>query len=138
MGHNQLRCRTLERNAPGQRLKCNNRQRILIATAAQRLLLNLFGRQIFGRAHERASLGQAVGTRAWAKSDAKIGQEDTAIHIDQNIMGLDVAMDRATCVGIMQGIRDRREQGHAQRQTELAPVRDNIVSVQPAMYSIAM
>ena len=83
--------------------------------------------------------GQPIGACARTERDAKIGQQDTAVHVDQDVMRLDVAMDRAARVSIMQRIGDRREQ---RRRSSGSPSLPRFAmtswSVQPAMYSIAI
>ena len=66
----------------------------------------LFGRHVGGRAEGHAGLGHAAAAGLLhGERDAEVGHEGLAI-LQQDVLGLDVAMDDAALVGELEGGRD--------------------------------
>jgi porphobilinogen synthase len=67
---------------------------------AEGAALGLLGREVGGRAHHRAGLGEALlGARAHGPGDAEVGHLHLAGRRDEDVGRLDVAVDHAVAVG---------------------------------------
>ena len=69
-----------------------------VAAEVDGAALGLLGREVGGRAHHGARLGEGLLGVA-APGDAEVGDLDLAAGVDQHVAGLDVAVDDAVLVG---------------------------------------
>ena len=104
------RVRGLEGRLADEHLIPDDAQRILVAAAVEVALPHcLFGRHVGRRADRDAREGQPGVARGRAR-DTKVGDESaTCRPIDENVVRLDVAMDDAARVRVVQRIRDLTE-----------------------------
>ncbi len=74
-----------------------------VAAAVEILAFDLFGRQVLRAAHHRAGHGQ-LGALAGHLGDAEVGDLHPAGAVEQDVAGLDVAVDDALAVGVVEGV----------------------------------
>ena len=86
----------------GQQLVDHHPQRVEVRTGVGRLAVDLFGRQVLDGARHRAFGLADVGVGEGV-SQSEVGNLHRAIRGDQDVLGLDVAVDDAVAVGMVQG-----------------------------------
>ena len=90
----------LKRGLAGQHFVEHDSQRVDVAAAVAALALDLFGRDVFGRAHHLGKLGERQPARAFLAGDAEVDQLDAVFGIDHDVFGLQVAMHDAVVVDV--------------------------------------
>lgn len=123
--HDQLRRCAREGHNAGDDFVSDNRQRVEIAASINALRRRLLRRNIFWRSHENAGTGQTLTVRRLR--DAEVGQQNAPFDIDQDIMRLDVAVNGALRMGVVECISDWRNDADRHCQTERAAFADNRV-----------
>ena len=90
-----------ERQPAGQQLVRHDAERVQVRARVGRLAADLLGGQVLHRALDAARLRRlAVGIRA---GQAEVGDLHRAAGRDQDVLGLDVAVDDALCVRGLEG-----------------------------------
>ena len=107
----------------GDHLVEHDPERVDVAAGVDGLALGLLGREVGGRAHDRAGLGEALARLADGPGDAEVGHLDLAGVVDQDVAGLDVAVDHAAAVGEVQGAGHVRADGGRPGRRSRAPWR---------------
>ncbi len=79
----------------------NDGQAVNIAAAIDRTTLGLLRRHVFGCTQHHACL--RAGHHAGSASDAEVGEQGVTVATHQNVAGLDVTMDDAALVRVIQG-----------------------------------
>ena len=104
---------TLERHLAREQLIDDDRQRVEVAAAIERLAARLLGRHIGGRTlHEGVALAFAAPAPREAKID-DLGHEPAGGGgAQEDVRGLDVAMDDVVAVGLREGLRDLAGEVH--------------------------
>ena len=81
-------------------------QSVQIAAAGDRLAVGLLRGHVVGRA-EHAAIGRHVRA-AVQLGDAEVGELDVVLLVDQQVGRLEIAMDDAAVVGVLEGLLPRR------------------------------
>jgi hypothetical protein len=111
----------VEGDVAGEHLEEHDAQRVEVALRIDVLAQRLLGRDVVGRAEHAPVGGEALlGQRA---RDPEVGDLGRALLVDEDVLGLDVAVDDAVVVGGAQGAGDLDRVGHrlADRQAPVAP-----------------
>ena len=127
VGHDQLRRCARERHHAGDDLVGGDAERIQIAAAIDALGRRLLGRDILRRPHENARARQALTTGLGRLGDPKIGQQHAPVGIDHDILRLDIAVDCALRVGIIERRRDRLDDSDRVAQPQCSALFDDRV-----------
>ena len=91
---------------PGQHLVQQRAQTVEVDARANLLPGELLRRHVAQRAHDHSSLGRSLQRLAQQPRDAEVDEPGVAIGPDQDVPGLDVAVDHAARVSVVQGLRD--------------------------------
>src|SRR5438477_222387 len=91
---------------PGQHLVHQRAETTEVDARANLLRGELLRRHVAQRAHDHSSLGRSLQRLAQQPRDAEVDEPGVAIGPDQDISGLDVAVDHATCMGVVKGLGD--------------------------------
>jgi hypothetical protein len=92
-----------ERHPPGQHLEQHHPQGVHVAAGVHRLAPALFGGHV-GRRSNAHPGGCQAGVSADHLGDPEIGQERQAPVFHQHVGGLDVAVDNASLMGVIEGV----------------------------------
>ena len=97
------------RRVPGEHLVEHAAERVDVAPGGDLLLGGgLLGAHVVRRAERHAGLGHpAAGRGTQRQRDAEVGHHRAAV-VEQDVLGLDVAVDDAVPVGVVEGIGDGR------------------------------
>ena len=111
----------------------NHAERILIARARQLARVTLLGAHVHRRAHDRARLRliRALGHFG----NAKIGDDRFPVGIQENVPGLDIAMDHAPTVRITERCPDLEQPGANHRNRKRADVAQHALQ-RPARHEL--
>ena len=103
----------------GQHFIQHHAHAVNIAGKGHVLAARLFGRKVVHRAHHVIALGQGAAARH--AGNAKVRHLDQAFGIDQDVLGLDVAVDDTIIVRMLQSRKDAdgNLRRHALRQAAL-------------------
>ena len=114
-----------ERRMPREHLVQNAPERVEVAPAVERhILVGLLGAHVRGRAGQSAGAGEAaLGRRAHRAGHAEVGHDGVAF-LEQDVLGLDVAMDHALPVCVVERI------GHFARETKRPRRREAALAVE--------
>ena len=93
------------RRIAGEHFVEQHAKAVQVGASIHRLATNLFRTHVARRAERQAGAGHDRAA-AEALGDAKIGEHWAAIFTEQDILRLDVAVDDAAMVGVMQGAGD--------------------------------
>ena len=87
-------------------------------------MLDLLGGHVLRRADDLAGAGQRQVLRLAAHQlrDAEVGDLHPALLVEQDVFRLDVAVDHAVVVGVLQGVANLRHDGQGFLGCELARV----------------
>ena len=96
----------LERNAARQHLVGDHCQRIAVGRRSDGVAGALLGGHVLGGPEHGAAGGQAA-CRSRHLREAEVGQHRGPVTVQENVRGLDVAMQDALAVGVVQGAGDR-------------------------------
>ncbi len=116
---------TADGQLAGEHLVEDHAQGIDVGTVVDlQWVLDLLGGHVLRRAHDlsRAGERQVVRFLAHQLGDAEVGDLHLAAPVEQDVLGLDVSMDDAHVVGILQGVADLRDDGQRLRGRQLAVV----------------
>ena len=104
--HHCLRGGAGERRLGGEHLVQHGAQGVDVGTGGDLALAHgLLGAHVVRRAERHAGLGHsATARRGHGKRDTKIGDQRLAV-VDQNVLGLDVAMDHPVAMGVVERAR---------------------------------
>ena len=91
-----------ERRLADRHLVEHDAERVDVAPGVDPLALGLLGREVGGRAHDGAGLGQAL-LGVDGPGDPEVGDLDLAVGGDQHVARLHVAVDHAMAVGEGEG-----------------------------------
>jgi hypothetical protein len=107
LGHDRLRRRARERRLPSEHLVEHAPQAVDVAPAVDRTLAaGLLRAHVGRRADRSARLGEPIVTGGLHRGgDTEVG-DDRLIVLEQDVLRLDVAVDHAVAVGVVQGQRD--------------------------------
>jgi len=109
-----------ERDPPGEAFVEHEPERVEIGAAVQSLATHLFRRQVLGGAHHDVVAGQVVAGRCGeALGDAEVGEQHPTIRCDQDVAGLDVAVDETGAMGRVERRCDAHADVHGQIRAEL-------------------
>ena len=103
-----------ERDDAGEELVEDDAGRVEIGALVDRGSPRLLGREILSRPDDRARLGHLAGP---GPGDAEVGHLDAPLAVDEDVVGLDVAVDDPVLVGVpeggedLAGVRDRDGNG---------------------------
>ena len=103
LGNDGLRGGAAEGRLPGEHLVGDGAQGIHVAASADLALAHrLFGGHVARRAERHAGLGHAAAAGLLhGEGDAEVGDEGLAV-VQQDVVGLDVAVDDAVAVGVVE------------------------------------
>ena len=108
-----------ERDATGEALVQHQPQRVQVGSPVELAAADLLGRQVLGRAHHDVVAGEVVaGGVGEALGDAEVGEQDAPVRGDQDVAGLDVAVDQAGLVGGVERGGDAAADVHRQVRAE--------------------
>jgi hypothetical protein len=93
-----------ERHPPGEALVEDETQRVEVGPAVELLPAHLLGRQVLRRAHHHVGTREIVTVDAEAFGNAEVGQQDATVRSDQDVAGLDVAVNQP---GAVRGVERR-------------------------------
>src|SRR6185295_12572976 len=93
----------LERDAAGEQLVEHDPDRVDVRRRADRVALGLLGREVLRRAHDGARLGHV---RRSGARDAEVGDLGAPVGVDDDVVGLEVAVDDPAAVGEARGAQD--------------------------------
>ena len=85
----------LERGDAREHLIERHAQRIQVAAVVERLALRLLGAHVQRGAHRHAGLGHLEAVGVLIAAEAEVGDLDLTLPGQQDVLGLDVAMDQA-------------------------------------------
>ena len=91
----------IEGHASGEHFVKHHAAAVNIAASVRRLTAGLLGAEIMDGAHNAVALGQRGAIRH--AGDAEIRDLDVALGVDEDILGLDVPVDNAVLVGVLEG-----------------------------------
>ena len=97
-----------ERDPPGEALVEDQPERVEVGAAVELAAADLLGRQVLGRAHHHVVARQVLAGGVEALGDAEVGQQHAAVRGDEDVAGLDVAVDEAGVVGGVERRGDAR------------------------------
>ena len=102
-GHDRLRGRAGERRVAGQHLVEHHAQRVDVGAGGDLPLAHrLLGPHVVRRAERHAGLGHPVAAGlARGQGDAEVGHQRAAV-VQQDVLGLDVAVDHPVPVGVVE------------------------------------
>ena len=105
----------LKRRSTGQQLKSGRRQCILVGAAVDPVAHELFGRGVRNGSHGHVGSGQIVRVTD-APGDPEVRQHDSLIGGSgvgqQDVGGLDVAVEQSSIVGVVECVGDGRDDPH--------------------------
>jgi hypothetical protein len=108
LGHHHQQLGVLEGGAAGDQLVQGRAQRVDVAALVAALAAGLFGRHVRGRAQHRAGQGQRRAA-AGHPGHPEVGDPDMGVPLEEQVLGLDVPVDDAAAVGVVDGV-DRLDQ----------------------------
>jgi hypothetical protein len=120
------RRRTAEGAFAGEQLIEDHAAREQVAAPVDRLAGELLGRHVRDGAEHRAELGELGGVEL---GDAEIGDFDAAVGEQDDVGGLDVAMDDAALVRVLQGAQQLAHDAARLGQRERAAVVEQALQV---------
>ncbi len=100
----------LERAPARHRLVQQHAQRPDVDAGPEAAPLYLLGRHVMGRAHHAAGDGQVLAVQQLG--DAEVGQHHAALGLDQDVGRLQIAVNDALAVGVVDGAGDRLQDLH--------------------------
>ncbi len=120
LGDDRLHGAAGEGRVADQHLVRRGTERVDVAAGADVALAHrLLGRHVGGRAERHAGLGHATVARlAGGEGDAEVGDQGAAV-MQENVLRLDVAMDDAAAMGIVEGTRHLGGDAHGVGDREL-------------------
>ena len=95
----------LNRWAPAQRLVEHHPEGVDVGPGVERMAFDLLGREVLGRAHHLAHLGE-VGRGLGRLGDAEVGDEQATVGRGEDVPGLHVAVDEAVAVSVVERVGD--------------------------------
>ena len=99
-GHGRI---PVEGRSPGQHLVKDAAGRIEVGAHVHTLAAGLFGAQVLSCTHHALGLGHSGGRVVHGPGDAEVHDFDDALLRDHDVAGLDVPVDDAHMVGVVQG-----------------------------------
>ncbi len=117
----------------GQHLVEQHAEAVQVGAGIHRLAANLLRAHVARRADGQAGPGHDRGA-AEGFGDAEVGQHRAAVFAEQDVLGLDVAVDDVAAVGVVQGAGHGAGDGQASCSGK--PSRMRCCSVPPGKYSI--
>lgn len=99
-----------KRNFASEHFVCADGKRIQVSALVDDLPRDLLGRHVFGCPHKEARFGEAPCFVVTRHRNSEVGQEDAAVLVDEDVLGLDIAVDRSLCVCIIECQCDRADQ----------------------------
>ena len=117
-----VRGRSGVRGIPGEHLVEHARERVEVAPEIHRLAAGLLRRHVLRGADRGADVGELLARRHGRPGDAEVGEPSVSLR-QENVLGLDVAVDHVVAVGVLQGIGDSAGDAHrvADGQPAFAP-----------------
>ncbi len=108
----------LERHASGEALVQDQPERVQIGAPVELAAPNLLGRQVLGRSHHHVVAREIGVGDVETLGDAEVRQQHPPIGRQQDVGRLDVAMDEAGTVGLVERARNRRADVDGELRTE--------------------
>ncbi len=99
-----------ERRCTGQQMESAGRQRVLVDSAVEFLAHQLFGCGVASGSDEHACAGQRVVRAFWSRYTEAGQRNSSSVRcrlVDQHAAGIDVAVQHAAVVCVVQGVCDR-------------------------------
>jgi hypothetical protein len=103
----------VEGQRPRQHLEGDDAGRVDVGGGRRHQAAGLLGAEIVDGAESRPDLGQ-VGVGE-ALGDAEVDDDRVAVRVDQDVLGLDVAVDVAALVGVVEGGAELLEEARRRR-----------------------
>ncbi len=120
---NRRRGIAVDRRASGRREVGDCAERIEIASSVDRLAVGLLGTHVSRRTDDRARVAGAW--TAVDARDAEVGHDRAAgVTLEENVVGLDVAVDDCVSVSVRERPRDLLREANRVRDVERATARD--------------
>ncbi len=97
-----------KRDAAGEALVEHETERVEVGTTVELLAADLLGRQVLGRAHHDVVAREVCLGGLQTLGDTEVGQQHPAVGGHHDVAGLDVAVDEARFMGVVERGGDAR------------------------------
>ena len=108
----------VEREDAGPPLEADHAEGVEVGRVREFVAQGLFGRHVGRRAHRAAGAGLHEGGGGQQLGHAEVGEVGVAVLIEQDVLRLQVAVDHAAPVRVVEGTRHVAQQGEAFRRAQ--------------------